>query len=269
MSMDRGKLLFAAIAVVLAAVFVRLGFWQLDRLQERRAANDLRRERVALPPVEIGPATATLLPVDSVGWRRVEARGVYDFRREIVLRGRSHQGRPGVELLTPLRVGDGTAVLVLRGWLPAPDGLRAPLESGRPTPAADAEGDGGRDTVTVRGVAVPGPAASAPKDKGKEEGEAAGVEDDSAPVRFRMAGEEHAVLARADPRAAARALPYPVAPFYIHAQEPGPAGPELRPARPLETGSGPHLLYAIQWFSFALIAVGGAAAYVLRDRRTA
>ncbi|MGH7541638.1 MAG: SURF1 family protein, partial [Gemmatimonadota bacterium] len=182
-----------------------------------------------------------------VRWRRVRLRGRYDPDREIVLRARSRNGTPGVETLTPLRIGAGDeapAVLVLRGWLPAPDGLRGDLASGWPagTEAAPPR------TVTVEGIAVE---ASPP--------------GDARPLRLLYEGTEHLVLVTADPTAAREALPYPVASFYVRATDPGPAGPALRPPRPLDTSAGPHLSYAIQWFSFAVIALVGTALYVRKE----
>jgi surfeit locus 1 family protein len=60
-----------------------------------------------------------------------------------------------------------------------------------------------------------------------------------------------------------------VAPFYVVAVEspdsPGRHHPVRRVIPPLDDGS--HRSYAIQWFSFALIALGGAAAVVAREQR--
>src|SRR6185503_4476505 len=53
---------------------------------------------------------------------RIEARGRFDESRQVLLSGRAHAGSPGVHLVTPLLLGDGsTAVLVDRGWLYAAD----------------------------------------------------------------------------------------------------------------------------------------------------
>ena len=57
-------------AIVLAAVFGRLGVWQLDRLAERRELNRTRLARLAQPPLDLA------LPgeppsEDQLAWRRV------------------------------------------------------------------------------------------------------------------------------------------------------------------------------------------------------
>jgi surfeit locus 1 family protein len=113
----RGKLaVFIALAVVLAAVFIRLGVWQLDRLGERRTQTTGLRGRMAEPPV----AWEQLR--DTMAYRRATVTGSPDHANEIVFTGRSRDGSPGVYILTPLRrPGNDTAVLVLRGWVYAAD----------------------------------------------------------------------------------------------------------------------------------------------------
>ena len=249
MRVKPGDLILIGVAVVLAAVFVRLGLWQLERGEERELRNERIEARLALPRLEL-PGDRTLEgrhlpPAESLGWRRVRLRGVYDFEREVVLRARSHLGRPGVEVLTPLRLADGRdAVLVSRGWLRSPDALHAPLLAGRP-----ADGD---DTVMVEGVVRPAPSSGA---------------GDAAPMRVAMDGEEPLVLARPSAEAVASTLPYPLAPFHVQATDPGPAGPALERLPEPAPEAGPHLGYAIQWFAFAAVALGGTAA-LLWTRRT-
>jgi surfeit locus 1 family protein len=69
--------------------------------------------------------------------------------------------------------------------------------------------------------------------------------------------------------AVSKALPYPVAPFYIVALGDSVIAPD-RLARltipPLD--EGPHLNYAIQWFSFAVIALVGAVVVVKQRHET-
>jgi cytochrome oxidase assembly protein ShyY1 len=107
---------------VVAAACIRLGFWQLDRLAERRLRNDQLAARLAQPVVELQALSA-----DTTGWlhRHVILRGQYDVERSIVLPARYLGGVPGVHVVTPLRLASGEAVLVNRGWLPAADGINA------------------------------------------------------------------------------------------------------------------------------------------------
>src|SRR5260370_11341124 len=128
----------------LAVGCVRLGVWQLDRLRHRRARNAALASARALPPLEL----RGMLPLDSVRGRRVWARGIYDYTHERLAHGRSYEGIPGVDLVTPLQLarGDGSAVLVDRGWAPSPDGYHV-----------DQGGVRGPERPTAVGVGVAAP----------------------------------------------------------------------------------------------------------------
>ena len=108
---------FVALAIGLAAVFVRLGLWQLDRLGERHAANDRARHLLALSAI---PAESLKFVLEQVN-RRAIVSGVPDYEREFVHAGRSRNGSPGVHIYTPIRTGDGDTFLVNRGWVYAAD----------------------------------------------------------------------------------------------------------------------------------------------------
>jgi cytochrome oxidase assembly protein ShyY1 len=61
-------------------------------------------------------------------------------------------------------------------------------------------------------------------------------------------------------------VPYPVAPWYLVSRTDTSAHshPVRRSTPSLD--EGPHRSYAMQWFFFAAIALGGAAAVVFRER---
>src|SRR2546422_5983600 len=113
------------VALACAALFVRLGVWQVHRLQQRRARNASIAARRALPPIVLG-ATAGAgggeLAPDSVQDRRVTARGTYDYSAERLWAGRTYEGTPGVAVLSPLRPAGGGAGFEVRktpGWNPS------------------------------------------------------------------------------------------------------------------------------------------------------
>jgi cytochrome oxidase assembly protein ShyY1 len=112
------------------AVCAVLAQWQWDRAELRAAANErVRTASETLPVDAILPAGATLDEADR--WTLVEATGEYDAGAELVLRARSHDGANGFEIVTPLVLDDGTALLVNRGFVPgtastAPDYPAAP-----------------------------------------------------------------------------------------------------------------------------------------------
>jgi len=139
-------------ALVAAGICTRLGVWQLDRLAERRARSAEIRALGALPPVEVQAG----VPRDSLVGRRVFARGVYDYGQERLWRPRPYQGVPGVDLVTPLRLEDGSAVLVDRGWVPSPDAAHVDQTAWR-----------GPDTAEVRGLGVALPRGRGDVDPGR------------------------------------------------------------------------------------------------------
>ena len=147
MSLGRRDLAGAIVALAIAAFFSRLGVWQLHRLAERKAANaDIRAAR-ELAPVEL---PLHRVEPEALRDRRAHAHGVYDYTHERVWRGRTYDETPGVALLTPLRLSDGSAVFVDRGWVPSPDAVHVDATRYR-------EGD----SADVTGLALP-----APRDRG-------------------------------------------------------------------------------------------------------
>ena len=121
----------AALTLLLAAIMVGLGDWQRHRYHDRAAINtriDAGTSGAAVPIASaLTPPTGTgrvvgPAPSAATEWRRVQLVGRYDHSHEILARGRTVEGAVGYEVLTPLRLADGTAVLVDRGWVPPPDG---------------------------------------------------------------------------------------------------------------------------------------------------
>ena len=261
--MNRTRIvLLGIIALVVAGVCIRLGVWQLDRLGQRRAENARIAAGIARPPVEMENAGA-----DSSQSRalRVRLRGSYDFENEIVLVNRIREGAPGVNIITPVRLADrDTAVVINRGWVYAPDGATVDLARWREP--VEAEG-----TAYVSWLPGPGtpPRAQQPT----------GASRSHSPTRR---------VSRADRGEIAGMIPYPIAPYQLILLDPGAideagavyggAGPgplgtgeaidQTRPVRiPLPSlDEGPHLSYAVQWFSFAAIAIIGSVALARKER---
>lgn len=223
------------IALLFAALFARLGFWQIERLRERQAYNAPIESRITQQPVPVAALPADL---NEKRHRRALLTGEYDYAHEIVLTLRSREGSPGVHLLTPLKLpGSDTAILVNRGWIYAPDGTNADSGPWREPHATDAVG-------FVRLL---------------ETGDTSGA---------RSMGRANAVR-RPHLAIIASMLPYPVAPYYVVLTSPG-SNPDSTPPRvtPPSLAEGSHRGYAAQWFTFALIALGGTALLIIRGRRT-
>ena len=266
MTARAGHWIFVAVVLVLTAVFVRLGFWQLDRLEARQAEVAERRGLLERRLVRL--EAAPFPPADSVRWRRVVAAGRFDYAREAVLSPRSWRGSPAVYVVTPLVMGDSAAVPVIRGSIPAPDGLHAPLERARPVWArSDSTARGavtgrrpgtrpGAPVVTVRGTAYGPP----------------GGEPVTAPDTLHAAGGVHPVLPRMDLARLDSIWPWRTAGFYVRADttdERVPPTDEMALPRPVPAPAldeGPHRMYALQWFAFAAIALVGGGIYLWRDQ---
>lgn len=243
--LDLRAWLFAIVAVLAVAVFLRLATWQLERLGERRELNSERAALAELPPIELRP-DRPLPPVDSLLWRRVHLTGSWQFDREIVIRGRAALGSPGVHILTPIGRETGPDVLVLRGWLPAADGLSADLRSVRPA------GDKEAPPADVVGLMLPGePSAAIP------------------PRLSRFDDDVHLVLASIDFEAIHESVDDPILDAWVLPDSVPEAGAAVRPrfVEPAPPSDGPHLMYAIQWLGFAAITAAGTIVFLFNRYR--
>lgn len=208
-----------------AAVCVRLGVWQVHRLAQRRARNAVVAAVLASTPEAPGAASAGARE-PGVPRMRLRAEGIYDYSRERRWAGRAFEGVPGVAIITPLRISPALAVLVDRGFVAAPDARHIDLTPWRESDSAD----------------VVGLVFDPPRGRGD-----------------------------VDPAALRDSFPYGLAPFILQQQ----ASDSLHPERPEANGlhrwpgpdlsDGPHLSYAIQWFSFAIIVAVGSVILFRRD----
>lgn len=222
------KWVVAAVLVVLvAALFVRLGVWQLARLQERKTANEVGETHLTADPVPLDRLLAeTGDDLASLEYRKVTATGRWDTAEEVLIRSQVELGTAGFHVITPLVGEDGSAVLVNRGWVPlAMD--TPPVEEASPLHSED-QVEGWVHLTQLR------PALGAEEPRGELD-----------------------IFNRVDIDRIASQMPYPLAPVYVVAI--GERGDQLPiPLHPPDfTDEGPHLSYAIQWFSFALIAIVG------------
>lgn len=98
-------------AVLLCLV---LGTWQVQRMGWKEATIAERTQRAAAPIADI----AEIAKPDDFEYRRVRIKGVFLHDKERYLAARSMRGNTGFHVLTPVRLDDGTHVLVNRGWIP-------------------------------------------------------------------------------------------------------------------------------------------------------
>jgi surfeit locus 1 family protein len=163
-------------------------------------------------------------------------RGRYDVGREVVLIGRTLGETDGSNLLTPLRLAEGTAVVVDRGWVPYS------VQSPGSAEAAPPDGD-----VALTGVLLPAESSEVPAPGASPSVQVASI-------------DIHRLQAQ---------VPYRLAPVYLWLTDQSPrqakALPRLVPLPALS--EGPHLSYAIQWFTFATIGVIGYPMLLRREIR--
>lgn len=223
--------------LLIAAVCVRLGFWQLGKLRQQRAANRQVAAHMNLPGADLNQPGA---PAERLLWRQGSAAGHWDPAHTVVLRQRFYDQGPGVELVTPLRLaGSDTALLVNRGFVPSPDAMtvdlaRLPVDTG---------------LVRIEGVVQPFPPDPA---GGKP-----------------LVAEGHTTWQRLDLTALRRRLPYPLRDVWL-LRSPVHGGPQVPIGlRPPPLSDGPYLSYTIQWFAFATIAVVGGGILFVRSRERA
>lgn len=226
-----------AIALLVTAVCLAAGFWQLSRLATKRARNAELAAALAAPAepfaMEAGARSAQ-------AGRKVVAEGTYDDSRHVLLSARFHDADLGVEVLTPLRLAAGGALLVDRGWLEAEDGQTALPES-LPEPGPR----------RVSGVLERVPARDAMPPWRRLESE----------------GAEHWSTHELDSASVASHVPGVLASWLLVALPDSSAPAAMARTGPPMLDEQMHLSYAIQWFAFAIVTIVGTVAIAIRERR--
>jgi surfeit locus 1 family protein len=233
--------LFATVLVVAgAALCARLGIWQLNRLEQRRAFNTRVLAQVDQPAL---PLEGEALQADlyNMEYRKVEATGTYDFSQEIAIRNQVSGNQWGVHLVTPLVIsGTQQAILVDRGWIPAED-----YQAGNWSKYAEP------GVVTVKGV------LRRPMTKAE-----LGGRTDPTPAPGQVLKTWNFV----NIGAISQQVSEPLLPAYIQqAPDPTLSAMPVRSVPEVEITEGPHMSYAIQWFSFALILLVGYPFFIRRQ----
>ena len=216
--------------IALAAVvsFVRLGFWQLDRLEEKKDRNRIIAARSDGPPVDV-------LEVDlrQGEYQHVTATGRFDTDDEVLIRNRGFSGTIGQHVVTPFVLDDGRAVLVNRGWIGIEDDVPPP-------PDGELEIEGLLLATQTRGSVGPRDPADGELD----------------------------VLNRIDVARIQQQTDLELLPLHLQLQAPVPPDGELPLALPPPArDEGPHLSYAAQWFLFSGVVLVGYPLLMRRRAR--
>jgi surfeit locus 1 family protein len=214
------SIVLIGLTVIVAVTCALLGSWQLRRLDERREINAVFERNRALPVADVSDLE-TSGEVEELLYRRVRATGTYMPDAEVAIVHRTRFAQTGSDLVTPLRLADGSVILIRRGWVPVEEAT--PPVSGSEPPSGE---------VSIEGVLV----GSEPK------------------RLFTPAIPEDAQdqFPRLDIERLAEQIDGEVLPVAVVATEPGEG---VRAIELAPFDDGPHLGYALQWFAFALIAL--------------
>ena len=214
-------------ASVLLAVslllFVRLGFWQLQRAAEKLALQESRDLRARSAPLRLDGRSGGEL--DALRFRPVVLSGHYDAEHQFLLDNQTQGQRPGYHVLTPLRLDGGAAVLVNRGWIPA-----------------------GSTRSELPDLAIARP-----------EVDVAGVVEKFPAVGLKISGTEipapgwPAVVQSPEPGPLANRLGYPILPYQVLLDPAADQG-YLRAWREVRLDPNKNRGYAVQWFALAALA---------------
>jgi surfeit locus 1 family protein len=230
----RPGLVASLTVAVLLPLFLYLGYWQLQRAEEKRELQAEYDARATGPTVKV--ETRVQRP-EELQFYRVIARGYYETGYQVLVDNRVHQGQAGYEVITPLKLPDSDVrLLVNRGWVPLGEN-RSHL------PAIDPPG-GLQEIVGV---------ATVPAEK-----------------NFMLAKPEpldrgwQLVWQNMDMARYRAAVPFPVQPVVVLLDPESLAGGFTREWSRLNPGIAVHQGYAFQWF---MLAVGLVVIYFFMSLR--
>jgi cytochrome oxidase assembly protein ShyY1 len=233
---SRRWVLFGITVALLAWGAWWLGEWQFHRLEDRKARNAIVERNEAAPPADV----AAVMPLDGEvdaedEWRTVTASGEYAVEDTVIVRYRTRDGAPGVDVVVPLLLDGGEAVLVDRGWVQTDAREVTAGDVPEPPPG----------TVTVTGYV-----------RRDGTGDSTAVADNSTrAVSSETIGE-------------ALGLRLHDGFVDLASEDPGP-DTALEPPELPELDNGPHFFYGLQWWFFGVLALFGFGYLAWDERRKA
>ncbi len=232
--------LFTNLVVLLAlVVLIRLGVWQLDRLEQRRHFNARIFEQVDAPKLELTSDNLSTELYD-MEYRDISVQGTYLFEDQIALRNQYTNNQVGVHLITPLVIpgSENIAIMVDRGWIPQEHADRENWYKYDEAAEVIIFGKIRRSQTIPQLNMLPDPTLT-PEQTGLDTWSQVNLERISQQVPFELLD------------------------VFVQ-QSPAEGIPDLptRSVAELELDEGPHMGYALQWFSFALILLMGYPFYI-------
>ena len=228
-----------ALVIAFAVGCGLLSWWQFERRTETARAAALIQRNIAAPasPLDEVLRSRTAYRADQQ-WRTVQVQGTYLTDDQLLVRNRVDDGDPGFEVLTPIRLDDGSVFVLDRGWVPI--GTKQDLPDSVP-PAPE-----GR--VAVRAL----------------------LQADEGPIAGRTAPAGQ--IPSIDLGEVARQVGSPTytdAYGLVRAESPaaGSAPARIEPSVDLGVDEGTHLSYAVQWILFAMLGFFALAWSIRRELR--
>ncbi len=106
----KNKLLFSVFVYFIILTLLSLGFWQIYRLNWKLELIEQIENSLKNEPVELSK-------IEKKNYLRIKTSGEIDFDKQIYLYNLNENGKPGFEVINPIKIGDEN-YLMNRGWIP-------------------------------------------------------------------------------------------------------------------------------------------------------
>ena len=106
----KNKLLFSVFVYFIILILLSLGFWQIYRLNWKLELIEQIENSLKNDPVELSN-------IEKKNYLRIKTSGDIDFDKQIYLYNLNDAGKPGFEVINPIKIGDEN-YLMNRGWIP-------------------------------------------------------------------------------------------------------------------------------------------------------
>lgn len=217
----RPALFPSVLVAIMVPALLYLGYWQLQRADEKRVLQAEYDTRASGAVVKIEPR---LQRIEQLQFYRVIAKGHYETEYQVLIDNRVHQGRAGYHIITPLKLqGSKVRLLVNRGWLPLGEDRQHPPVIDTPEGLQAVTG-----VATVPSEHVFMLAKLEPLDRGWQ-----------------------LVWQHMDMERYAATVPFPVQPVVVLLDPESQSSGYAREWNRLDAGIAVHQGYAFQWFMLA------------------
>jgi surfeit locus 1 family protein len=211
------------VVLCILPVLIALGFWQLERAEQKRAFLAQQKQSMSAPPVQVTAATPE--DKEALRFKPAFAIGHYDSAHQILIDNQIAEGKAGYFVLTPFILNDGhKAVLVNRGWIQA-----------------------NQDRKILPDIAIQ-----------NNQTQVTGRINHFPSVGIKLAGADQptegwpAVVQVADSAVLSARLGYPVFPFMLELDKQAPEGYRREWREVAVMPPEQHVAYAMQWFGLAV-----------------